>query len=64
MMHSELLTEHIPRCWAKVHISLAFIVPGLQTWTYAAGFQQRASGFLLKKELAYFAKALDNPERY
>nr|AEE63606.1 unknown [Dendroctonus ponderosae] len=27
------------------------------------GFQQRASGFLLKKELAYFAKALDNPER-
>ncbi|CAL8140793.1 unnamed protein product [Orchesella dallaii] len=27
------------------------------------GFEQRASGFLLKKELAYFAKALDNPER-
>ncbi|XP_049839879.1 phosphoglycerate kinase [Schistocerca gregaria] len=27
------------------------------------GFDQRASGFLLKKELAYFAKALDNPER-
>jgi phosphoglycerate kinase len=24
---------------------------------------QRASGFLLKKELTYFAKALDNPER-
>jgi len=24
---------------------------------------QRASGFLLKKELAYFAKALENPER-
>lgn len=27
------------------------------------GFDTRASGFLLKKELAYFAKALDNPER-
>ncbi|XP_063879537.1 phosphoglycerate kinase 1-like isoform X2 [Scylla paramamosain] len=27
------------------------------------GFDQRASGFLLKKELTYFAKALDNPER-
>lgn len=27
------------------------------------GFAQRASGFLLKKELQYFAKALDNPER-
>ena len=27
------------------------------------GFEVRASGFLLKKELAYFAKALDNPER-
>ncbi len=25
--------------------------------------QVRASGFLLKKELAYFAKALDQPER-
>jgi len=24
---------------------------------------QRASGFLLKKELAYFSKALDGPER-
>ena len=24
---------------------------------------QRASGFLLKKELAYFAKALESPER-
>jgi phosphoglycerate kinase len=28
------------------------------------GFDQRASGFLLKKELNYFAKALDNPEKY
>ncbi|KAI4490386.1 hypothetical protein M0802_010657 [Mischocyttarus mexicanus] len=27
------------------------------------GFDTRASGFLLKKELEYFAKALDNPER-
>lgn len=27
------------------------------------GFDQRASGFLMKKELDYFAKALDNPER-
>nr|QBH73961.1 phosphoglycerate kinase [Thermobia domestica] len=27
------------------------------------GFAQRASGFLLKKELQYFAKALENPER-
>lgn len=27
------------------------------------GFDQRASGFLLKKELQYFAKALDNPEK-
>ncbi|XP_046383171.1 phosphoglycerate kinase [Ischnura elegans] len=27
------------------------------------GFSQRAAGFLLKKELQYFAKALDNPER-
>ncbi|KAG5888737.1 hypothetical protein JTB14_032013 [Gonioctena quinquepunctata] len=27
------------------------------------GFDQRACGFLLKKELQYFAKALDNPER-
>lgn len=27
------------------------------------GFEQRAAGFLLKKELTYFAKALDNPER-
>lgn len=27
------------------------------------GFAERASGFLLKKELQYFAKALDNPER-
>ena len=25
--------------------------------------EQRASGFLLKKELDYFSKALDNPER-
>lgn len=24
---------------------------------------QRASGFLLKKELSYFAKALENPDR-
>lgn len=27
------------------------------------GFEHRAAGFLLKKELTYFAKALDNPER-
>ncbi|VEN43564.1 unnamed protein product [Callosobruchus maculatus] len=27
------------------------------------GFDKRAAGFLLKKELQYFAKALDNPER-
>lgn len=27
------------------------------------GFEKRASGFLLKKELDYFAKALDNPEK-
>ncbi|KAB0791672.1 hypothetical protein PPYR_03472 [Photinus pyralis] len=27
------------------------------------GFEERASGFLLKKELQYFAKALDNPEK-
>nr|QBH73957.1 phosphoglycerate kinase [Liposcelis bostrychophila] len=27
------------------------------------GFEQRAAGFLLKKELQYFAKALDNPEK-
>jgi phosphoglycerate kinase len=27
------------------------------------GFTVRASGFLLKKELEYFAKALDNPDR-
>ncbi|KAJ8958067.1 hypothetical protein NQ318_002080 [Aromia moschata] len=27
------------------------------------GFDKRASGFLLKKELQYFAKVLDNPER-
>ena len=26
------------------------------------GYKQRASGFLLKKELTYFSKALDNPE--
>merc|ERR1719510_2136915 len=26
------------------------------------GYAQRASGFLLKKELTYFSKALDNPE--
>ena len=26
------------------------------------GYDQRASGFLLKKELNYFSKALDNPE--
>ena len=28
------------------------------------GFDVRASGFLLKKELMYFAKALEHPERY
>ncbi len=28
------------------------------------GYEVRASGFLLKKELDYFAKALDQPERY
>jgi phosphoglycerate kinase len=27
------------------------------------GFDQRAAGFLLKKELTYFSKALDNPQR-
>nr|QBH73946.1 phosphoglycerate kinase [Brunneria borealis] len=27
------------------------------------GFEHRAAGFLLKKELDYFAKALENPER-
>uniref|UniRef100_A0A1B6CFY2 Phosphoglycerate kinase n=1 Tax=Clastoptera arizonana TaxID=38151 RepID=A0A1B6CFY2_9HEMI len=27
------------------------------------GYEQRAAGFLLKKELTYFAKALDNPEK-
>ncbi|EFA05374.1 phosphoglycerate kinase isoform X2 [Tribolium castaneum] len=27
------------------------------------GFEQRAAGFLLKKELQYFAKALDKPEK-
>ncbi|XP_057666055.1 probable phosphoglycerate kinase [Diorhabda carinulata] len=27
------------------------------------GFDKRAAGFLMKKELQYFAKALDNPER-
>ena len=26
------------------------------------GFEQRAAGFLLNKELTYFSKALDNPE--
>lgn len=28
------------------------------------GFTKRAAGILLNKELTYFAKALDNPERY
>lgn len=28
------------------------------------GFDKRAAGILLNKELTYFAKALDNPERY
>jgi phosphoglycerate kinase len=27
------------------------------------GFDVRASGFLLKKELLYFSKALDNPDK-
>ena len=27
------------------------------------GFNKRAAGFLLKKELTYFSKALNNPER-
>lgn len=27
------------------------------------GFEERAAGFLLKKELDYFAKAMDNPQR-
>lgn len=27
------------------------------------GFEERAAGFLLKKELTYFSKALDNPEK-
>lgn len=27
------------------------------------GYEQRASGFLLKKELTYFAKALEKPEK-
>ncbi|RZF41565.1 hypothetical protein LSTR_LSTR000279 [Laodelphax striatellus] len=27
------------------------------------GFNQRAAGFLMKKELTYFSKALDNPEK-
>ncbi|XP_054290546.1 phosphoglycerate kinase-like [Macrosteles quadrilineatus] len=27
------------------------------------GYEQRAAGFLLNKELTYFAKALDNPEK-
>lgn len=27
------------------------------------GYDQRASGFLLKKELTYFAKALEKPEK-
>lgn len=27
------------------------------------GFDIRASGFLLSKELSYFSKALDNPEK-
>lgn len=27
------------------------------------GFERRAAGFLLKKELTYFAQALDNPEK-
>jgi len=27
------------------------------------GFEKRAAGFLLKKELTYFSKALDNPQR-
>jgi len=27
------------------------------------GYEQRAAGFLLKKELTYFAKALENPEK-
>lgn len=26
------------------------------------GFEKRAAGFLLNKELKYFSKALDNPE--
>ncbi|RZF47296.1 hypothetical protein LSTR_LSTR009787 [Laodelphax striatellus] len=27
------------------------------------GYEQRAAGFLMKKELTYFSKALDNPEK-
>jgi phosphoglycerate kinase len=27
------------------------------------GYEKRAAGFLMKKELTYFSKALDNPER-
>jgi len=27
------------------------------------GFTERASGFLMKKELEYFAKALDSPKK-
>lgn len=44
---------------------LCSVVRVLYVFSSMVGCQlpQKASGFLLKKELEYFAKALDKPER-
>merc|ERR1711936_1210211 len=49
---------------ADVYVNDAFgTAPRAHSSMMGDGFTQRAAGFLLKKELTYFSKALNNPER-
>ena len=64
-MHLAQLTEPIgtvPRLWFKL---VATRTLGLCYYSSMVGvaLPQRAAGFLMKKELSFFSKALDHPER-
>ena len=63
-LRSSLKFCFISRKLADVYVNDAFgTAHRAHSSMMGDGFEQRAAGFLLKKELTYFSKALNNPQR-
>ncbi len=53
------MSENHAFCTKRIYSDFLYIKSSM----VGVKLEQRASGFLLKKELQYFSKALENPDR-